>query len=115
MVRTPQTPVGETLTLPPVPGWARNEPPVTDSDEAAFRAGAALAMLDSRVRADVRVPFAGVWRRRPVRRARPIASRQAHHIGAGSPRRQGQTPARSRARAVRPGPHPGHPRVPRPW
>jgi hypothetical protein len=33
-------------------------------DEAAFRAGAALAMLDCRVR-DVRgVPFAGAWRRR---------------------------------------------------
>jgi hypothetical protein len=37
---------------PPLPGWARNEPPGTDT-EAAFQAGAALAMLDCRVRAGV--------------------------------------------------------------
>jgi len=47
--------------LPPVPGWLRRDP-ATDAAEAAFRAGAALALLDARVRADV--PFAGVWRRR---------------------------------------------------
>jgi hypothetical protein len=35
-------------------------------NEAVFQAGAALAMLDLRMRADVRaqVPFAGAWRRR---------------------------------------------------
>jgi len=44
----------------PLPGWARIDAPVTDSDEAAFRAGAALAMLDCRVRAGV--PFAAAWR-----------------------------------------------------
>ena len=46
-----------------MPGWARIEAPVTDADSgAAFQAGAALAMLDCRVRAGV--PFAGAWRRR---------------------------------------------------
>jgi len=48
--------------LPPVPGWARSDGPVTDMNEAVFQAGAALAMLDLRMRADVR--FAGAWRRR---------------------------------------------------
>jgi hypothetical protein len=43
MARTPQKPVPETLPLPFCPGWARIDAPVTDSDEAAFRAGAALA------------------------------------------------------------------------
>jgi hypothetical protein len=67
MVRSPQTPVTETVlpVLPPLPGWARIEPPVTDDDAdsgAAFQAGAALAMLDGRARAGV--PFDGAWRRR---------------------------------------------------
>jgi hypothetical protein len=42
-----------------LPGWARPDAPVADINEAVFRAGAALALLDLRVRADVRahVPF----------------------------------------------------------
>jgi hypothetical protein len=52
-----------------MPGWARGDGPVTGTDAdpgavsgAAFQAGAALAMLDGRMRAGV--PFAGAWRRR---------------------------------------------------
>jgi Protein of unknown function (DUF1403) len=62
MVRTPQTPAAETLPLPPMPGWARLDALAADMNEAVFRAGAALASLDLRMRADV--PFAGAWRRR---------------------------------------------------
>jgi Protein of unknown function (DUF1403) len=75
MARTRQKPVAETLPLPPVPGWARSDAPVTDTDEAAFRAGAALALLDIRVRAGV--PFAGVWRRRLALKAAAASARIA--------------------------------------
>jgi hypothetical protein len=79
MVRTPQTPLAEILPWPPSPAWARLDTPVTDSDEAAFRAGAALAMLDCRVRADVRahVPFDGAWRRRLALKAAAASARIA--------------------------------------
>jgi len=65
MART--RPAAETVLpmLPPLPGWARGDGPVTDAEAhsgAAFQAGAALALLDGRVRAGV--PFAGAWRRR---------------------------------------------------
>jgi hypothetical protein len=43
--------------------------------EAALQAGAALALLDARVRADV--PFAGVWRRRLALRAAAASARIA--------------------------------------
>jgi uncharacterized protein DUF1403 len=67
MARTRQKPAAETVLpmLPPLPGWARGDGPVTDAEAhsgAAFQAGAALALLDGRVRAGV--PFAGAWRRR---------------------------------------------------
>jgi uncharacterized protein DUF1403 len=64
MVRIRQKPAAATVLpmLPPVPGWTRVDAPVTDMNEAVFQAGAALALLDSRVRAEV--PFAGAWRRR---------------------------------------------------
>jgi hypothetical protein len=69
MVRTPQAPDAHTVfpVPPPLPGWARNEAPVTDTESdtgAAFQAGAALAALDCRARAGAQVPFDGVWRRR---------------------------------------------------
>jgi Protein of unknown function (DUF1403) len=66
-------------SLPPMQGWARNEPPVTDSDAAAFRAGAALAMLDGRARAGGRAqaPFAGAWRRRLALKAAAASARIA--------------------------------------
>jgi Protein of unknown function (DUF1403) len=77
MARPRQTPVAEILPLPLLPGWARLDAPVTDMGEAAFRAGAALAMLDCRVR-DVRgVPFAGVWRRRLALKAAAASARIA--------------------------------------
>jgi hypothetical protein len=79
MARTPQAPDAETfLSPPPLPGWARNEPRVTDTEAdtgAAFQAGAALAMLDGRVRAGV--PFAGVWRRRLALKAAAASARIA--------------------------------------
>jgi hypothetical protein len=84
MVRIPQAPDPQTVlpVLPPVPGWARGEAPVTDADAnpgadsvAVFRAGAALAMLDLRMRADV--PFAGVWRRRLALKAAAASARIA--------------------------------------
>jgi hypothetical protein len=64
MVRIRQNPAAATVlpVLPPLPGWARGDGPVTDMNDAVFQAGAALAMLDLRMRADVR--FAGAWRRR---------------------------------------------------
>jgi Protein of unknown function (DUF1403) len=84
MVRTPQAPDAQTVfpVPPPLPGWARNEPPVTDTEAdteadtgAAFQAGAALAALDCRVRAGV--PFAGVWRRRLALKAAAASARIA--------------------------------------
>ena len=57
---------------PPLPGWARLEATGTDT-EAAFQAGAALGMLDSRVRADA--PFAGVWCRRLALKAAAASAR----------------------------------------
>ena len=64
MVRPREKPAAETVlpVPPPLPGWTRPDAPVTDMNEAVFRAGATLAMLDLRMRADVR--FAGAWRRR---------------------------------------------------
>jgi Protein of unknown function (DUF1403) len=77
MARTRPKPVAETLPPPFFPGWARIDAPITDTDEAAFRAGAALAMLDGRVR-DVRgVPFAGAWRRRLALKAAAASARIA--------------------------------------
>jgi Protein of unknown function (DUF1403) len=58
-----------------MPGWARLEAPVADSNDAGFRAGAALALLDIRVRAGV--PFAGVWRRRLALKAAAASARIA--------------------------------------
>jgi hypothetical protein len=80
MARTRQTPAAATVlpVLPPVPGWARSDAPVTDADAdsgAAFQAGAALAMLDCRVRAGV--PFAGAWRRRLALKAAAASARIA--------------------------------------
>jgi hypothetical protein len=67
-------------TPPPLPGWARIEAAGTDTDteadsKAAFQAGAALAMLDGRVRSDA--PFAGVWRRRLALKAAAASARIA--------------------------------------
>ena len=62
MNRIAQTPVPQRFPLPPLPGWTRRNALVQTMDEAALRAGAALAMLDVHVRAEV--TFAGVWRRR---------------------------------------------------
>ena len=61
-----------------LPGWARIDAPLADTGTdagAAFQAGAALAMLDCRVRADV--PFAGVWRRRLALKAAAASARIA--------------------------------------
>src|SRR5271167_3693218 len=74
MARTSQKPAAETLPWPPLPGWTRLDAPVTDT-EAAFQAGAALAALDARVRADA--PFAGVWRRRLALKAAAASARIA--------------------------------------
>jgi hypothetical protein len=76
MARIRPKPVAETVfpVPPPLPGWARSETPVTDT-EAAFQAGAALALLDGRVRAGV--PFAGVWRRRLALKAAAASARIA--------------------------------------
>ena len=79
MARTPQTPAAQTVlpVLPPVPGWARSGAAITDS-EPAFQAGAALAALDARVRADARAaPFAGAWRRRLALKAAAASARIA--------------------------------------
>jgi len=79
MVRTPQTPAAQMVlpVLPPVPGWARSGAAVTDI-AAAFQAGAALAALDARVRADARAaPFAGAWRRRLALKAAAASARIA--------------------------------------
>jgi hypothetical protein len=79
MVRAPQTPAAQTLlpALPPVPGWARSAAAATDI-AAAFQAGAALAALDARVRADARAaPFAGAWRRRLALKAAAASARIA--------------------------------------
>jgi hypothetical protein len=73
---TPQRPAAETLSWPPLPGWARFDTSVTDGNDAGFRAGAALALLDMRVRADVRaVSFDGVWRRRLALKAAAASAR----------------------------------------
>jgi hypothetical protein len=61
----------------PLPGWLGRDAPLSEAD-AAFRAGAALALLDARVRAEV--PFAGVWRRRLALKA---AAASAHMLRRG--------------------------------
>jgi Protein of unknown function (DUF1403) len=104
MVRTPQKPAAETLPLPPMPGWARLDTPVADMNEAAFRAGAALAMLDGRARAGVQVPFDGVWRRRLALKAAAASARIAPGDAA---RCVFPAPWRRRSRAG--GTHPGGP------
>jgi len=79
MARTRQQPAAAAVlpVLPPVPGWARSAAAVTDS-EPAFQAGAALAALDARVRADARAaPFAGAWRRRLALKAAAASARIA--------------------------------------
>jgi hypothetical protein len=53
-----------------------------DLSEAAFWAGAALAILDARVRAEV--PFAGVWRQRLALKAAAASARIVRR--AGNPR-----------------------------
>jgi hypothetical protein len=72
MVRAPNHAVAQ--ILPPLPQWARFDAPTTETG-AAFRAGAALAVLDARVRADVR--FAGVWRCRLALKAAAASARIA--------------------------------------
>jgi hypothetical protein len=79
MARARQPPAAATIlpVLPPVPGWARSRAAVT-ATEAAFQAGAALAALDARVRADARAaPFAGAWRRRLALKAAAASARIA--------------------------------------
>jgi hypothetical protein len=79
MVRARETPAAQTVlpVLPPMPGWARSGATVT-ATEAAFQAGAALAALDARVRADARsAPFAGAWRRRLALKAAAASTRIA--------------------------------------
>ena len=80
MVRIRQNPAAETVlpVLPPLPGWARGDGPVTDMNEAVFQAGAALAMLDLRMRADVR--FAGAWRRRLALKAAAASVRITRRV-----------------------------------
>jgi Protein of unknown function (DUF1403) len=75
MARTAQKPVCQRLLPPARPGWGRTDAPVTTLDEAAFRAGAALAALDARVCADQR--YAGVWRRRLALKAAAASARMA--------------------------------------
>jgi hypothetical protein len=80
MARSRQKPAAETVlpVPPPLPGWTRPDAPVTDMNEAVFRAGATLAMLDLRMRADVRAaPFAGAWRRRLALKAAAASARIA--------------------------------------
>jgi hypothetical protein len=79
MARSPNHLVQQQLALPPLPAWARLYAPVTDPAEAAFRAGATLAVLDARVRAEARaqVLFAGVWRRRLALKAAAASARIA--------------------------------------
>jgi hypothetical protein len=59
--------------LPPVPGWLRQDAG-NGNDTASFRAGAALAVLDARVRAEA--AFAGAWRRRLALAAAVASTRQ---------------------------------------
>ena len=78
MARTAKKPVCQRLLPPALPGWGRTDAPVTTLDEAAFRAGAALAALDARVGADL--PFAGVWRRRLALKAAAASARMARRV-----------------------------------
>jgi hypothetical protein len=75
MGRIAQTPVPQRFSLSSLPGWVRLDAAVQTMDEAALRAGAALAMLDARVRAEV--PFAGVWRRRLALKAAAASAKIA--------------------------------------
>ena len=75
MGRLAKTPVPQRFPLPSLPGWVRLYAAVQTMDEAALRAGAAIAMLDARVRAEV--PFAGVWRRRLALKAAAASAKIA--------------------------------------
>ena len=81
-----------TQVLAPLPAWARGDPPVTET-EAAFAAGAVLAILDSRVREprsatinrtlstaitlarDDTPSVAGVWRQRLALKAAAVSAK----------------------------------------
>jgi hypothetical protein len=69
----------------PLPSWARPKGETFESLDAAFLAGANLAALDARVRANA--PFDGLWRHRLALRA---AVAHARLIG----RREGEAELR---------------------
>jgi Protein of unknown function (DUF1403) len=71
MAASPHPPLPQ--ALPPVPAWLRRDPG-PDDQAALYRAGAALALLDARMRADA--PFAGTWRRRLALGAAVASARQ---------------------------------------
>lgn len=62
MARSPRLIAATSTPHRPFPAWARFDARLADAGEVAFAAGAALAVLSVRVRADA--PWAGVWRRR---------------------------------------------------
>jgi hypothetical protein len=69
LARAPAAP----LRPHPLPSWARPKGETFEPADAAFLAGANLAALDARVRADA--PFAGLWRNRLALRAAVAHSR----------------------------------------
>jgi Protein of unknown function (DUF1403) len=73
MPRGPNLQQRQDFLLPPRPRWVRADQSRTDLAEAAFRTGAALALLDARVHAAA--PFAGVWRRRLALKAAVASAR----------------------------------------
>jgi Protein of unknown function (DUF1403) len=73
MPRPDELPVQKALSLSALPNWARVDGLVGNSEDVAFQAGAALALLHTRVMADA--PFAGVWRRRLALKAAVASAR----------------------------------------
>jgi hypothetical protein len=73
MAYDPLCPVPAALLSPPLPAWSRGAGPADAPEAAAFRAGAALALLDARVRGDL--PFGGAWRRRLALKAAAASAR----------------------------------------
>ena len=71
------------LSLPPLPGWARLEastsaqPPVTDGNDSRVPGRRRTRLARSAACGDVRVPFAGVWRRRLALKAAAASARIA--------------------------------------
>ena len=97
-IDSPPIPTLSAPAIAALPAWARGKNPPQTEAEAAFLAGAALALLDAIVRTEPL--WFGVWRQR-------LALRAAVASVARSGRREGEAALRDAFHLTRPGADPG--------